>query len=100
MRADEDGTLAGLAGYPRRDHYRARRLFPGTLHATEPGVTELGQMLLHAFDKTVTVQEAAAWPDEVVDCPITGEDLFRAPQIVERDGGNREVEGPSDLLRP
>ena len=40
-------------------------------------------MRLHAFDKSVAIQKAAAGFEEIVDCPIAGEDLFRVPQILE-----------------
>jgi len=92
--------MAELAGVSTGDEDGARGILPGALCAIEPGLAQLGQMPLHAFDVTIAVQEIAAGLEEITDRPIAGEDLFRVPQIVERDGGDREVEGPSDLLRP
>jgi hypothetical protein len=57
-------------------------------------------MGLYALDEAIAIQKAAAGPEETVDRPIAGEDLFGVPQIVEGDRGNREVEWTADSLRP
>ena len=73
---------------------------PGAFDAIEANFAKLDQMRLDAFDKAVAVQKAAAGPKEVVDCTVTGEDLFAVCQVMEGDGGDREVERAADQLRP
>src|SRR5947209_18634156 len=57
-------------------------------------------MWLDALDKTVAVQERAVWIEQIMDRPVTCENLFGVAQIVQSDGGDSEVEGAADLPWP
>ena len=57
-------------------------------------------MSVHAVDKPIVVQEATARLEEAMDRGIAGEDFFAAPEIVEHDRRDREVERACNILRP
>ena len=81
----------GLAANPSSNHDGPRRLSPGALDTAEPRFSQRPKMRLDAIDKAVAVQEAAVGFEQVVDRPVTGEDLFGIAQIVQGDGGDGEV---------
>ena len=72
---------------------------PGALGASKAGLAQRGQVGLDAVDKAVAVQEKAAKFEKTVDCTIARIDLVRVPEVMQRDGGDREVEAAADLLR-
>src|SRR6516162_6062192 len=82
------------------DDNGARRVLPSALDAAKPGGTQRGQMTFQPVDKPIAVQEIAAGSEKTMDCRIAREDLFAASQIVEDDRRDRQVERPSDMLRP
>src|SRR5262249_29583120 len=92
--------LTGLVGDRTRSNDRARCFLPGTLDAPKASRAECVEMRLDAFDETVAVQEASSGLEQVMDRAVAGEDLFAVCQVVEGDGGDGEVEGAADQLRP
>jgi hypothetical protein len=57
-------------------------------------------MRLHALDEPVAIQKTAAGLEEIVDRAVARVDFSPISQIVQRNSGDREVEGSADLLRP
>src|SRR5271166_1628075 len=82
------------------DDNGARRVLPVALDPAKPGGTQRGQMPVHAVDKPIAIQEIAAGSEKTMNRGIAREDLFGASEIVEDDRRDRQVERPSDMLRP
>jgi len=99
MRRVEPSLGGSAIGSSSHDN-GARRVLPNALDAAKPGGTQRGQMLVHAFDKAIAVQEIATGSEETMDRRIACEDLFLTSEIVEDDRRDRQIERSSDMLRP
>ena len=82
------------------DDDRTGRVVPRALNAREAGIAQLCQVRFDAADEAVAVEEPTAGFEEIVDRAVARIELFRIPEIVQRDRRDREVKGAADLLRP
>src|SRR6516225_6671559 len=95
MRRVEPSLGGSAIGSSSHDN-GARRVLPNALDAAKPGGTQRGQMLDHAFDQAIAVQEIATGSEETMDRRIACEDLFLTSEIVDDDRRDRQIERSSD----
>src|SRR5207302_8952075 len=79
-----------------------RRFVPDGFDMREADGAQGGAMRRQAAGaiEVVTVQKATASLQQPADSAIAGRDRAHLVQIVDRNGGNRQVEGPTNLLIP
>ena len=73
---------------------------PNALDPAETRGAQRGQMPVYAIGKPIAVQEKTSWREKTIDRGIAPEDIFAASEIVEDYRRDRQIEWPSDLLRP
>src|SRR5262249_36632183 len=82
------------------DDNGARRVLPNALDPSKTRSAQCDQMPVYAIDKPIAVQEKTTRREKTIDRGIAREDFFAVSKIVEDYRRDRQIEWPSDLLRP